>query len=247
MATPGSRAEFKDYILRRLGAPVIDINVDDSQVEDRIDDALIYYRDYHFDGTERVYLGYALTAQDITNKYVSLAEDYISVIRVFDIGINSGLGNLFNIRYQIHLNDLFDFSSTTYAPYVMAMRHIETLEEIFVGHKPIRFNRLDGKLHVDMKWSSDLAVGDYMMIEAYKTMNPTTNALIWSDQWLRRYATALVKRQWGDNMSKYENMQLPGGISFNGSKIGDQAREEIQKLEDEMISSYSLPVHDMVG
>jgi len=245
--TPRSRIEFKDYILRRLGAPVIDINVDDQQVEDRIDDALIYFRDYHFDGTERLYLGYQMTQADITNQYVQLPEDYISVIRIFDIGKASSISNLFNIRYQIHLNDLFDFTSTTYTPYVMAMRHIEELEQIFVGSKPIRFNRLNGKLHIDLKWASDVKVNEYIMIEAYKTMDPDTNSLIWSDQWLRRYATALVKRQWGDNMSKYENMNLPGGITFNGTKIRDQAQDEIDALEKEMIISYSLPVHDMMN
>jgi hypothetical protein len=243
--SPRTRDEFKDYILRRLGAPVIDINVDDEQVEDRIEDALIYYRDYHFDGSERVYLAYKMSQQDITNQYVQLAEDYISVIRVFDIGRATSISNLFNIRYQIHLNDLFDFSSTTYTPYVMAMRHIEELEQIFVGSKPIRFNRLNGKLHIDLKWAADVKPNDYIIVEAYKTMDPDTNTLIWSDQWLRRYATALVKRQWGENLTKFQNMQLPGGVQFNGDKIYDEARDEITKLEDEMISSYSLPVHDM--
>ena len=247
MAQPTSRAEFKDYVLRRLGAPVIDINVADEQVDDRIDDALLYYRDYHFDGTDRVYLGYQVTQDDIDARSVQLDETYVGVVRIFDIGTSSSLSNLFNIRYQIQLNDLFDFSSTTYTPYVMAMRHIETLEEIFIGHKPIRFNRLNGRLFIDMKWGLDVQPGDWIMIEAYKTVDPDTHALIWTDQWLRRYATALVKRQWGENLSKYQNMQLPGGITFNGSDIFEQAQAEIEALEKDMISSYSLMVHDMMG
>ena len=148
MAIPTSRDQLKEHCLRRLGKPVVDINVDDEQVEDRIDEALLYYRDYHFDGTERVYLKQQVTAEDKTNGYFTLDNSIIGVTSVFDIGDAIQSSNLFNIRYQIHLNDLFDFSSTTYVPYVTAMRHVEQLEEIFVGKKPIRFNRHINRLHI---------------------------------------------------------------------------------------------------
>jgi hypothetical protein len=248
MANPSSREELKQYCLRRLGAPVIDINVDDEQLEDRIDDALKYYQDYHFDGTEHIYLKHQITAEDIANEYIPIPEPVIGVVRVFDIGDSVNSSNLFNIRYQIHLNDLFDFTSTTYVPYVTAMRHIEQLEEIFVGKQPIRFNRHQDRLHIDLDWSGgDVNVGEYVIIEAYRILDPDTYTDVYSDWWLRQYTTALFKRQWGNNLKKFEGMQLPGGMTFNGQQLYQEAEDEIQRLEQEMVNSYSLPVSDMTG
>lgn len=247
MAIPTSRDQLKEYCLRRLGKPVIDINVDDEQIEDRIDDALQYYRDYHFDGTEHVYLRHQVTQADKTNKYITLDPSYIGVVSVFDIGDAVQSSNLFNIRYQIHLNDLFDFSSTTYVPYVTAMRHVEQLEEIFVGKKPIRFNRHTNQLNIDMDWEYDVRVGEYIIVEAYKILDPNIYTDVWGDRWLQRYTTAQIKRQWGENLKKFEGLQMPGGITFNGQKIYEEAVEELEKLEAEMINSYSLPVSDMIG
>lgn len=242
-----TRQQFKDYVLRRLGAPVIDINVDDEQVNDRIDDALIKYRDYHYDGMQHVYLPYQVTAQDRTNKYITLPEDMIAVTRIFDVNDSYGAMNLFNIRYQLHLNELFNISSVSVTPYVVAMRHIEFLEEVFVGKKPIRFNRNMDRLYVDMKWDDDVQVGQYIIIDGYKTVDPEEFPDVWEDQWLKKYATALVKKQWGENLKKFEGMNLPGGLTFNGQKIWDEANEEVEKLEQSVINDYSLPVTDMIG
>lgn len=247
MARPTTREQFKQYCLRNLGSPVIDINVDDEQLEDRIDEALQYYRDYHYDGTEHVYLKHQITSSDKTNKYISIPENIQGIVRVFDIGDSINSSNLFNIRYQIHLNDLFDFSSASYVPYVNAMRHVEMLEEIFVGKKPIRFNRHTDRLYIDMDWETDVLVDEYIIIDCYRTVDPNTYTDVWGDRWLLRYTTALFKRQWGENLSKFQGIQLPGGIQFDGVRILGEAREEINKLEDEMITSYSLPVHDMIG
>ena len=247
MAVPASRTELKDYCLRRLGYPVVDINVDDEQVEDRIDDAIRYYQDYHYDGTERIFLKHQVTAEDIANEYITIPEAVIGVVRVFDIGDAIQSSTLFNIRYQIHLNDLFDFTSTTYVPYVSAMRHVEQLEEIFVGKKPIRFQRHKNQLNIDMDWGNDIIAGEYVIIEAYRILDPDTYSDVYGDKWLLRYATALIKRQWGENLKKFEGMTLPGGVTFNGQKIWEEATEEINKIEEEMISSYSLPVADMMG
>ena len=246
MAIPVSRDQLKEHCLRRLGKPVVDINVDDEQVEDRIDEALLYYRDYHFDGSERVLLKHEVTAADKTNKYITLDDSYIGVRDIFDIGDSTQTSNLFNVRYQIHLNDLFDFSSTTYVPYVTAMRHVAQLEEIFVGKKPFRFNRHTNKLHIDMFWS-DINEGSFIIVDTYKITDPNTYADVWADRWLMTYTTSLIKRQWGDNLKKFEGMQMPGGLTFNGQKIWEEATEEIRRLEDEMINSYSLPVGDMTG
>jgi hypothetical protein len=247
MAIPASRDQLKEHCLRRLGKPVVDINVDDEQVEDRIDEALLYYRDYHFDGTERVYLKQQVTDEDKTNGYFTLDNSIIGVTSVFDIGDAIQSSNLFNIRYQIHLNDLFDFSSTTYVPYVTAMRHVEQLEEIFVGKKPIRFNRHINRLHIDMDWDDDVKTGNFVIIDAYKITDPEVYSDVWADRWLLTYTTALIKRQWGENLKKFEGLQMPGGLTFNGQKIWEESTEEIRRLEEEMINSYSLPVMDMSG
>lgn len=246
MAIPTSRDQLKEHCLRRLGKPVVDVNVDDEQVEDRIDEALLYYRDYHFDGSERVLHKHQVTATDKTNKYITLDNSFIGVVGVFDIGDSTQTSNLFNVRYQIHLNDLFDFSSTTYVPYVTAMRHVAQLEEIFVGKKPIRFNRHINRLHIDMHWS-DINAGDFIIVDAYKVTDPDVYADVWADRWLMTYTTSLIKRQWGENLKKFEGLQMPGGLTFNGQKIWEEATEEIRRLEDEMINSYSLPVSDMTG
>ena len=247
MAKITSREKFKEYILRRLGAPVIDINVDDEQIEDRIDDALLKYRDYHFDGMQHVYYPYQLTQTDINNQYVTLPEDFVGVTRIFDINDSFGAMNLFNIRYQLHLTELFNISSVSVTPYVVAMRHIEFLEEVFVGKKPIRYNRNTDKLYIDMAWDDDTVEGQFIMIDGYREVNPEENPDVWDEPWLRQYATQLVKRQWGEHLKLYEGMNLPGGITFNGQKIWDEANEEIQKLEDTVINDYSLPVTDMIG
>lgn len=247
MALPASRQELKDYCLRRLGYPVIDINVDEQQIQDRIDDALAYYRDYHYDGVEHLYLAHQITASDITNRYITVAESVQSVTSIFNTGGNSNIDGLFNIRYQMHLNDLYDFSNSASSAYVMAMRHVESLEEIFNGKKPIRFNRHKDTLYLDLDWDSDVKTGEYIIIDCYGTLNPETYTDIYSDIFLLKYATALIKKQWGANLSKFEGMQLPGGISFNGRVIFEEASAEIAQLEATMLSSHSLPVHDMIG
>lgn len=247
MALPTSRQEFKDYCLRRLGHPVIDINVDDEQVEDRIDDALSYYKDYHYDGTEKIYLQYQMTSTDIANKYVTLPESVVGVTSVFDIGNSISSSNLFDIRYQIHMNDLFDFSSATMAPYVMAMQHIASLQEYFVGKKPIRYNRHMDKLYIDLDWSSDVQANKYIIIDGYRIVDPDTYTDVWADMFLLKYATAMIKQQWGTNLKKFEGMQLPGGVQFNGQKIWEEATLEIREIEERMIVNNSLPVFDMIG
>lgn len=242
-----TREQFKQYILRRLGSPVIDINVDDEQVEDRIDDALLKFRDYHFDGMQHVYYPHKITDTDRDNGYITLPDDFVGVTRIFDINDSYGAMNLFNVRYQLHLNELFNISSVSVTPYVVAMRHIEFLEEVFVGKKPIRYNRNTDKLYVDMNWKDDTITNMYVIIDGYREVSPEENPDVWEEPWLKQYATQLVKRQWGEHLKLYEGMNLPGGITFNGQKIWDEAQEEIQRLEDTVVNDYSLPVTDMIG
>lgn len=246
MANPSSRAEFKENCLRRLGKPVIEINVDDDQVEDRIDEALAYYWDYHFDGTEKIYYKHQVTANNIADKYITLPENIIGAVNIFDIGNALNTNNLFNIRYQIALNDLYTLTSVSLVPYYMALQHIRLIEEILVGRQPIRYNRHRNILHIDMDWNK-VTEGQYIIVEAYQVVDPNTYTDVWKDRWLLQYCTAIIKRQWGNNMKKFSGMQLPGGLTFNGQQIYDESIEEINRLEAEMINSYSLPVSDMIG
>lgn len=247
MARPNSRTQLRDYCLRRLGHPVINIEVSEDQVQDRIDDALQKYVDYHYDATEHIYYKIQVSATDITNQYFAIPDDIIGITKIFRIGNAPNVSNLFNIRYQIHLNDLFDYSAATFTPYVMAMRHIETLEEIFVGDVPIRFSRHTDKLYCDFDWTADVTEGSWIIADCYRAIDPATNTSVWDDQWLKRYATALVKQQWGINITKYVGGQLLSGQQFDGTRILQDATEEIKELEADLTNSYGLPVHDMVG
>ena len=246
MAAPTTRSAFKEYCLRRLGKPVIEINVDEDQVEDRVDDALRYYWDYHFDGTEKIYYKHLVTNTDKTNKYITIPENIIGTVNLFNIADPSiRSDDLFNIRYQIALNDLYTLTSVSMVPYYMVMEHLSLISEMLVGKQLMRYNRHMNRLYIDMDWNS--LSNEYLLVEAYQIVDPTEYVDVWKDQWLMRYATALIKRQWGSNLTKFTGMQLPGGLTFNGEKIYNDAVAEITDLEDKMISSYSLPVMDMIG
>ena len=244
--TISSRDAFKEYCLRKLGKPVIEINVDDDQVEDRIDEALKYYWDYHFDGTEKTFYKYQITQQDIDNKYITMPQNIIGAVSIFDIGDYVAVNNIFNIRYQIALNDLYTLTYQSMVPYYMAFQQIQLMEQLLVGKQPIRYNRNTNKLYIDTDWNK-LVVGYYLVVEAYQIVDPADYTDVWNDRWLQRYATALIKKQWGSNLTKFIGMQLPGGVQFNGEKIYNDAHDEIEKYEQEMINSYSLPVTDMIG
>jgi len=247
MAVPASRNDFKEYCLRRLGKPVIEINVDDDQVEDRVDEAIRYYWDYHFDGSEKTYYKHQITSNDKTNKYITLPENIIGVVSVFPISDPSiRSDDLFNIRYQIALNDLYTLTNVSLVPYYMAMEHLSLLTEMLVGRQPVRYTRHRDRCHIDMDWNV-VNEGEFLLIEAYEVIDPDTFTDVWGDRWLQNYTTALIKRQWGNNLTKFSGMVLPGGVQFNGDRILSDAQAEIEKMEADMISSYSLPVTDMVG
>ena len=327
MATPATRAEFKEYCLRKLGKPVIEINVDDDQVEDRIDEALKYYYDYHFDGSEKQYYRYAFQESDFPDKlkevyivdggtgysntdtitisaasgdvegtgatatlttyangtianvtitnigsnyridpvvtvntsggsganivaykggYVTMPQNIIGAVNIFDIGDYIATNNIFNLRYQIALNDLYTLTYQSMVPYYMAFQHIQLLQDMLVGRQPIRYNRNTNRLYIDMNWGKVVS-GQYLLVEAYQIVDPTKFPDVWGDRWLQRYAAALIKKQWGTNLTKFNGIQLPGGVTFNGEKIYDDAERDIEKMEEEMSMSYSLPAYDMIG
>ena len=246
MAVPTSRATFSEYCLRRLGKPVIEINVDPDQVDDRVDEALRYFYDYHFDGAEKIYYKYQVTDQTKADRYIPMPENVLGVVNLFPIGQALNTNNLFNIRYQIALNDLYTLTSVSMVPYYMALQHVQFLESMLVGQQPIRYNRYMNRLYVDMDWNI-INSGDYIIAEAYQTVDPETWTRAYSDPWLQKYATCLIKQQWGNNLKKFDGMQMPGGLTFNGQKIYDEATQERADLEKEMVFSYSLPVTDMIG
>lgn len=247
MAVPNSRAQFKEYCLRKLGKPVIEINVDDDQVEDRVDEALKKYYDFHFDGSDKIYYKHQVTQTDIDNKYITMPENILGVVNLFPISDPSVRSDdIFNIRYQIALNDLYTLTSVSMVPYYMVMEHLALIQELLVGKQPIRYNRHKDRLYVDMDWNN-IAIGEYLLVEAYEIVDPDVWTDAWGDNWLQRYCTELIKKQWGSNLTKFTGMQLPGGVQFNGEKIYDDAVAEIAKLEENLIGSYSLPVMDMVG
>lgn len=245
MADPTTRATFKEYCLRRLGKPVININVADSQVEDRIDDALKkFYRDHH-NGHLKVYLKYQVTQTDKDNRYFPVPQNIQGVTNIFSIGAVGTTGGMFDIRYQIALNDLYQYMNDTVVPYYMNRMYLALIEEIFVGKQPIRYNRHDNKIYIDMDWNR-VSVGDWMIVEAYQEIGPDDNPDVWGEEWLLAYATALIKKQWGSNLTKFVGTQLMSGIQFNGEKIYNDAVAEIEELEQDVRDS-SYPAEFMIG
>ena len=268
MAVPNTKATLKEYCLRSLGKPVIDINVDDDQIDDRIDEAVQYFCQYHTDGVERMYLKYEVTADDITrmttdtsesvtegsvtttwkqgNKFLIVPDSVISVVNIFPLSDRSNL-NIFDVKYQLRLNDLYDFSSTSIVHYEMTMRHLDFLDHILVGEKPMRFNHLSNKLFIDMDWSRDITAGEYLIMEVFRKLNPDDNTDMYDDIYLKRYTTALIKRQWGQNLSKFNGTAMLGGVTLNGPELFSTAIAEQQKLEEEIRLNYEEPAHMQQG
>jgi hypothetical protein len=257
MATISSRPDFKNYCLRRLGFPVIELNLDDDQIEDRIDDALQYWQDYHFDGTQKVYYIKAITQTDINNKYLNLADakdgsnnamDIIGVTRIFPVQDSQSTVSMFDLRYQLRLNELYDFTSASYINYTLTAQHLRSLELLFSGEVPIRFQRHMQRLYIDWAWgASEAPVGTVVIAEAYANIDPALYNKVWNDRWLKEYATALIKRSWGNNLKKFSGIQLPGGVTLNGDKIYEEAVGEIEKLETEMQVEYGAPLEFLMN
>ena len=271
MAIPTTKATFKSYCLRALGFGVIDINVSDDQADDRIDEALQYFAQYHYDGIEKMYLKYQVTAADITrastnttttatdtidstvtasfgegNGFIPMPPAVVSVLNIFPFD-DQATNNMFDIRFQLRLNDLYDFSSTSIIQYQMTMQHLDYLSHILVGEKPVRFNQHQNRLYIDMDWSNDISVGEYLIIECYRKIDPASYTDIFDDIYLKRYATALIKRQWGANLSKFSGVAMLGGVTMNGETIYTQAQEELERLEEQIQLSFETPIDYMVG
>jgi hypothetical protein len=317
MPAPSTRQEFKDYCLRRLGFPVIQINVDDDQIDDRIDDALQFFHDYHFEGCEKMYMKHKFTQEDIDRRWIYCPDPVLFVIGVLPFDDSNSSVNMFDLRYQLRLHDLYDFTSVSYVSYEITMQHIRTLNLLFSGTPQFRFNRHHNKLFLDIDWDRDATVGEYVVVECYRKLSPesitltgtvsATNAAntltgtgtkfdqeildgdvitiagtelqvnhilspteiqlvktptanitngsivkagmtdVWDDRFLKRYATALIKYQWGSNLSKFAGVQMPGGVTLDGPRIMEEAQREIDKIEEEMQSYNVLPSDFIMG
>jgi hypothetical protein len=249
MAAPSSRQELVDYCLRALGAPVLEINIDDDQIEDRVDEAIQFYREYHSDAIIKTYRKHQVTADNVSKRYITLPDQLLFVSRIFPLTNNSANStSMWSARYQLHLNDIFDLKyAGSMVNYSMTRMYLETLDLLLNGTAPVRFNRHMNRLFIDMAWAQDVTIGDWLIVEGFETLDPDTYTDIYNDMFLKKYLTALLKRQWGANLIKFEGMQLPGGVTLNGRQIFDDATAEIAALEETMDSKFSFPPDFMVG
>lgn len=318
-----TREQLKQYALRALGAPVLEVNVDDDQLEDRLDEALDYWRLYHWDGSEKVYLKQNIRASEMTltaavtanfkveeyvvgatsgakalvtretgressgtmllvknvvgtfvggetitgqtggltatlhattpitlreydKRYLDISELVYGITRVLPFSDASSSKNIFDLQYQLRLNDLYDLTSTSLIYYKTVMSHLALLDLELNGHPLYRFNRMQGKLFLDINWESDIAVGDFIVVECYRALDPAEYSRVWNEPWLKHYVTALFKRQWGINLKKFGGLTLPGGVTLDGQSLFDEAKTEIEDLEQELMNK-SAPLDFFMG
>ena len=243
-----TRQGLIDYCLRRLGSPVTEINVDDEQVSDRIDDAIEFFQEYHFDGVEKVFLKHTITQTDIDNEYLTAADPVVSVLRVLPIpNFNAFQTGFFNEEYQLRLNDLENFQSSTMINWAMSQTNFSLVEHLFGIQPTLLFNRKQNKVFLETDWEKKFDVGTILIIEAYRSLDPTTYTEVYNDMFLKKYATALIKQQWGSNLKKFTGVTLPGGITLDGQTIFSEATEEITKIEEEMNMKFELPPDGIIG
>lgn len=245
MATPTSRAEFKNFIMRKIGAPVIQINVAEEQVDDRIDEAVSFWTDYHYNGSEMIYVKHQLTEAEVASREIELTENFIGAVRIFNIGSSISMGGgMWNVQYQYVLNNMSELTNGSISNFWMSMQNIEFVQEWLVGIPLIRYNRHRNILQID---DGDLIAGQWIIIEGYGVIDPDTYYRMWSDRWLQNYAAVLVQEQWGINLTKFSGMQLMGGVQFNGENILANARADRQRLEEEAIGGLQPLVYNFIG
>ena len=276
MAKPASRQQLIDYCLRRLGAPVLEINVDDDQVDDLVDDALQYFQERHFDGVERMYLKYKITQTDLdrgrgrntdgvgivtttatsttgnafnfyeTSNYIQVPDSVIGIEKIFKFDTSSISGGMFSIKYQLFLNDLYYFNSVELLQYAMVKSYLEDIDFLLTTDKQLRFNKRQDRLYLDLDWASQKA-DQYIVIDCYRILDPNTFTNVYNDSFIKKYLTSLIKRQWGQNLIKFRGVKLPGGIELNGREIYEDAEKELEDIKQRMSLEYELPPYDFIG
>jgi hypothetical protein len=275
MSKPASRQQLIDYCLRRLGAPVLEVNVDDDQIDDLVDDALQYFNERHFDGVERMYLKYEITQNDIdrgkaklpngpgivtttgtslgntynwyeSSNYIQVPDSVIGVEKIFKFDTSSISGGMFSIKYQLFLNDLYYFNSVELLQYAMVKSYLEDIDFLLTTDKQVRFNKRQNRLYLDVDWGQQRA-GNYLILDCYRILNPNEFTNVYNDSFLKQYLTALIKRQWGQNLIKFRGVKLPGGIELNGREFYEDAQRELDDLKQRMSLEYELPPYDFIG
>ena len=275
MTKPSTRQGLIDYCLRQLGAPVLEINVDDDQIDDLVDDALQYFNERHYDGVEKMYLKYKFSQDDIdrgkavpttgtgiqsttatgggfsntwyeNSNFINVPDSVIGVEKIFKFDTSSISGGMFSIKYQLFLNDLYYFNSVELLQYSMTKSYLEDIDFLLTPDKQIRFNKRQDRLYLDIDWGSQPA-GEYIILECYRALDPDTFTQVYNDSFMKLYLTALIKRQWGRNLSKFRGVKLPGGIELNGGEILQQAESELADIRGRMMSEFELPPLDFIG
>ena len=283
MSKPASRQELIDYSLRRLGEPVVEINVADEQIDDLVDDALQYFQERHFDGVERMYLKYKLTEDDInrgqaevggtntlgitttsgisttvsgmstmtnsfyeTSNFIQVPDSVIGIEKIFKFDSSTISGGMFSIKYQLFLNDLYQFNSIELLQYSMVKTYLEDIDFLLTTDKQIRFNKRQGRLYLDIDWGSE-EKDNYLIIDCYRILDPNTFTGVYNDSFLKKYVTALIKRQWGQNLLKFRGTRLPGGVELNGRELYEDAERELEDIKQRMTQEYELPPYDFIG
>ena len=282
MAKPASRTDLVNYCKRQLGAPVLEINIADEQVDDLVDDALQIFHERDYDGLTQTFLKYKVTQEDIdrgrarggtnnaagittttgtativgtavtfsfeeNSNYLQVPPEVLGVNKIFKFdGSNTVTNNMFSVKYQLFLNDIYYWGSTEILTYAMTKRYLEDIDFALSTEKMIRFNQRSDRLYLDIDWGS-MSVDDYIIIDCYRLLDPDTHTRVWNDSFLKRYLTALMKRQWGQNLIKFQGVKLPGGIELNGRQIYDDAERELAIIREQMSNTYELPPYDMIG
>lgn len=245
-----NRQDLIDYCLRRLGAPVIKIEADTDQIEDRIDDAIEFFQEIHYEGTERIYYKHQLTQDDINNGYVSIPDDIIGISKVVPFKNNISSSNYisyaFDPKYQLTVSELYNIASASFVYFEQIQQHLSLLDYILRPIQSLEFNRRTGKVHMNTDWSR-FEEGDYMIFECFRAVDPQSFPAVYNERLLKEYATALIKRQWGANLKKFEGVQMIGGITLNGQQIFNEAVEEITTIEEKIRNSYELPAIGFFG
>lgn len=248
MAKPTTRQELADYCLRALGAPVLEINIDEDQIEDRIDEAIQFYQEYHSDAVVRTFYKHQVTETDYVNNYLTLPDELISVLRVLNLS-SGDAADMFSVKYQMFLNDLYGLRKPdSLINYEMTKQYMNAIELILTGStQQIIFTRHMNRLSIQDDWKSYVSVGQYIIIEGYQTINPNDFTEVYNDMLLKKYLTALLKKQWGTNLLKFEGMTLPGGITLNGRAIYEDAIADIEKIETDFDTKYQMPPDFYMG
>ena len=281
MAKPASRQQLIDYCLRKLGAPVLEINIDDDQIDDAVDDAIQLFNERHFDGVERMFLKYKITQADLdrgrakgtdgvgivtttatstnisgygtttsswyeTSNFLQVPDSVIGIEKVFKFDTSTISGGMFSIKYQLFLNDLYNFNSVELLQYSMVKSYLEDIDFLLTTDKQVRFNKRQDRLYLDIDWGAQ-SLDNFLVLDCYRALDPTSFTQVFNDPFLKMYLTALIKRQWGQNLIKFRGVKLPGGIELNGREIFDDAERDIESLRSRMASEYELPPYDFVG